>query len=129
MIGYLPQYTLFDPNFPVSVFDVVMMGRYKQPFRSYSEHDREIVLDALETVGMLEFKDRQIGRLSGGEIQRIYVARAIVREPKLLLLDEPTSSIDPEMQRLFYELLSELKIKMAVLLVTPMVLLAKNRAM
>ncbi|VUT27511.1 MAG: zinc ABC transporter ATP-binding protein [Candidatus Syntrophoarchaeum sp. GoM_oil] len=118
LIGYLPQYTRFDPNFPISVFDVVLMGRYKQKFKSYSKKDHEITLDALETVGMLEFKDRQIGRLSGGQIQRVFVARAIVREPKLLLLDEPTASIDPEMQKLFYELLSELKKRMAIVLVT-----------
>ncbi|MCW7076217.1 MAG: metal ABC transporter ATP-binding protein [Candidatus Syntropharchaeales archaeon] len=118
LIGYLPQYTHFDLNFPISVFDVVMMGRYKQKFKRYSKKDHEITLDALETVGMLEFKDRQIGRLSGGQIQRVFVARAIVREPKLLLLDEPTASIDPEMQKVFYEMLLELKKKMAIVLVT-----------
>jgi zinc transport system ATP-binding protein len=67
---------------------------------------------------MLEFKDRQIGKLSEGQMQRVFVARAMVREPKLLLLDEPMVSIDPEMQKSFYELLLELRKKMAIVLVT-----------
>jgi len=118
LIGYLPQHTHFDPNFPISVFDVVLMGRYRRTFRGYTQEEHEITLDVLETVGMSEFKDRQIGKLSGGEIQRVFVARALVREPKLLLLDEPTASIDPEMQKLFYELLADLKNQMAIVLVT-----------
>ena len=118
LIGYLPQYTFFDPNFPISVFDTVLMGRYKRIFRNYSKEDEKAALSALETVGMLEFKDRQIGKLSGGQLQRVFVARAIARQPKLLLLDEPMTSIDPEMQNLFYELLLKLKKKMAIVLVT-----------
>lgn len=117
-IGYLPQYTLFDPNFPINVFDVVLMGRYNGAFRNYSMEDKKSVTNALKTVDMLKFKDRQIGRLSGGQMQRVFVARAITREPKLLLLDEPMASIDPEMQKSFYELLSRLKKKMAIVLVT-----------
>ncbi len=117
-IGYLPQYTFFDLNFPISVFDVAITGRYRGIFKSYSKRDREVALTALKTVGMLEFKDRAIGKLSGGQLQRVFVARAIAREPELLLLDEPTTSIDQEMQKSFYELLSELKKKMAIVLVT-----------
>jgi len=118
LIGYLPQYTIFDPSFPASVFDVVVMGRYKGTFKGYSKKDKEEALDALKTMGMLEFKDRQIGKLSGGQLQRVFIARAIARKPKLLLLDEPMASIDPEMQKSFYELLSKLKEKMAICLVT-----------
>jgi len=117
-IGYLPQLTFFDPQFPISVFDVVMMGRYKGLFKGYSRRDEEIVIKALEKVGMEEFKDKEIGQLSGGQRQRVFLARALVREPRLLLLDEPTASIDPEMQHSFYELLTELKKKMAIVLVT-----------
>jgi len=117
-IGYVPQKTVFDPNFPISVYEVVLMGRYKKIFRNYSPKDKEAVLKALETVKMLEYKDRQIGKLSGGQMQRVLIARAMAREPELLLLDEPVSSIDPGMQESFYELLLELKKKMAVVLVT-----------
>lgn len=118
LIGYLPQYTSFDRDFPMSVFDVVLMGRYRGVFRNYSKKDKNAAINALKTVGMLEFKDRQIGKLSGGQLQRVFVARAIAREPKLLLLDEPTASIDPEMRKSFYELLLKLKKRMAIVLVT-----------
>lgn len=118
LIGYLPQYTFFDLNFPMSVFDVVLMGRYWRIFRNYSKEDKKAAFNALKTVDMLEFKDRQIGKLSGGQLQRVFVARAIARQPKLLLLDEPMTSIDPEMQKSFYELLLNLKKKMAIVLVT-----------
>ncbi|RLI02996.1 ABC transporter [Candidatus Bathyarchaeota archaeon] len=118
LVGYLPQYVSFDPNFPISVFEVVLMGRYKGVLQGFSEEDKNAALNALKIVGMTEFKDRQISELSGGQLQRVFMARAIVREPKLLLLDEPTASIDPEMQKTFYELLQKLKKKMAIILVT-----------
>ncbi|MHC1625673.1 MAG: metal ABC transporter ATP-binding protein [Methermicoccaceae archaeon] len=118
LIGYLPQHTFFNLDFPITVFDVVLMGRYKGLFKKYSKEDREAATKALKTVKMFEFRDRQIGALSGGQLQRVFLARAIAREPKLLLLDEPTASIDPEMQKSFYELLSELKKIMAIVLVT-----------
>ena len=118
LIGYLPQHTFFDSNFPINVFDVVLMGRYHGVFKRYSKEDEKCAASALETVGMLKFKDRQIGKLSGGQLQRVFVARAIVRQPKLLLLDEPMASVDPGMQKSFYDLLSELRKKMTIVLVT-----------
>ena len=117
-IGYLPQYTFFDLSFPINVFDVVLMGRYERALKRYSKSDAEATTEALKGVGMLEFKDRQIGQLSGGQMQRIFVARAIVRNPKLLLLDEPTASIDTRMQRSFYEILLELNKSMAIIMAT-----------
>ncbi|MBM4240065.1 MAG: ABC transporter ATP-binding protein [Euryarchaeota archaeon] len=118
LIGYLPQHSFFDLNFPVDVFDAVLMGRYNGIFKNYSNKDNEAVENALERVGMLKFRHRQMGKLSGGQMQRVFIARAIVRNPKLLLLDEPMASIDPEMQSSFYELLSKLKEKMTIVLVT-----------
>jgi zinc transport system ATP-binding protein len=119
-IGCVPQFSLFDREFPVSVWDVVLMGCCGQRgiLKRYSSDDKRLTGQALETVEMLDFKDRQIGRLSGGEQQRVFVARALVAEPKLLLLDEPTASVDTPMQTGFYELLKKLKQRMAIVLVS-----------
>lgn len=118
LVGYLPQHSHFDPDFPIDVFDTVMMGRYHGLFKNYTKKDEGIVLQALQDVDMEEFKDRQISRLSGGQMQRVLIARALAREPKLLLMDEPMASIDPEMQNTFYQLISQLKDKMALVLVS-----------
>ncbi len=117
-IGYLPQHVSFDPDFPINVFDTVLSGRYHGLLKNYNVEDREKVFTALEEVGMTEMVDRQMSRLSGGQKQRVFIARAIVREPKLLLLDEPMASIDPEMQNSFYKLLSKLRDRMAIVLVS-----------
>ncbi|OQX22453.1 MAG: ABC transporter [Candidatus Altiarchaeales archaeon A3] len=117
-IGYLPQHINSDLKFPVNVFDVVLIGRYNGLFKRYSEEDKQKAIDALKITGMENFKDRQIGKLSGGQMQRVFLARALVRDPKLLLLDEPTASADPEMQQSFYELVKVLNEKMAIVIVT-----------
>jgi len=117
-IGYMPQHIQIDLKFPISVFDVVLIGRYNGLFKRYSEEDKKKVIEALKIVGMENFKDRQIGKLSGGQLQRVLLARALVRNPKLLLLDEPTASVDPEMQEQFYKLIKELNEKMAIVIVT-----------
>lgn len=119
-IGYISQYNLFDHDFPISVLDVVLMGRYSKTGlgRRYSEEDKRIVNEALKTVDMLDYKDRQVGKLSGGEQQRVFIARALVTDPKLLLLDEPTASIDSNMQAEFYELIDSLKQRMAIIMVS-----------
>lgn len=118
LIGYLPQKVYFDPDFPINVFDTVLDGRYHGLFKKYTDNDREKVMEALRDVEMVDYEDRQINRLSGGQMQRVFLARALVREPKLLLLDEPMASIDPDMQNSFYELLSRLKKSMAIVIVS-----------
>jgi len=118
LMGYLPQRLDFDHDFPINVFETVLMGRYHGLLKKYSNQDHKAVTQALKDVEMDELKDRQISKLSGGQMQRVFIARAIVRDPKLLIMDEPMASIDPEMQHSFYELMSRLKNKMAIVLVS-----------
>ncbi len=119
-IGYVPQYNVFDRRFPISVMDAVMMGRLGACglVSRFSARDREMAEQALETVGMLAFRNQQIGELSGGEQQRVFIARALATEPSILLLDEPTASVDPTVQTEFYDLLDGLKERMAIVLVS-----------
>jgi len=117
-IGYLPQHTHFDPTFPMNVFECVLMGRYNGLFKNYSTEDKNAVSNALKTVKMEDYEDRQIGKLSGGQIQRVLIARTIVKQPELLLLDEPMASIDPEMQNEFYKLLAKINKDMTIIMVT-----------
>jgi len=99
---------------------VVLMGRYGRAgmVKRFSEDDKKAALQALQTVEMLGYKDKQIGKLSGGEQQRVLIARALVAEPKMLLLDEPTTGVDMPMQTEFYELLAGLKHSMSIVLVS-----------
>lgn len=119
-VGYVSQYSLFDRDFPISVWDVVLMGRLERAglFKRYGEGDRIAAIQTLQTVGMLDLKDQQIGKLSGGQLQRVFIARALLTEPRLMLLDEPMASVDTVMQTEFYELLERLKQRMAIVLVS-----------
>ena len=119
-IGYVPQHNQFDRDFPVNVWDVVLMGRFGKVglLRRYSPDDKLRAEEALGTVGMLAYRNRQIGALSGGQQQRVFIARALVADPEILLLDEPTASVDTALQTEFYEILHRLKQRMAVVLVS-----------
>jgi zinc transport system ATP-binding protein len=119
-IGYVPQHNLFDRDFPINVRDTVLMGCNGTTglIRRYSREDKERAKEAMRIVGMLSHQNSQIGKLSGGEQQRVFIARALVSRPKLLLLDEPTASVDPAMQTDFYELLERLKQEMTIIMVS-----------
>ena len=99
-IAYLPQAETVDWAFPVTVDEVVMMGRYARlgVGRGPSRIDRDLVRDALATVGMTTAADRQIGALSGGQRRRVFLARAIAAQPDLYLLDEPVTGVDVRTQ-------------------------------
>ncbi|EDX86868.1 ABC transporter, ATP-binding protein [Synechococcus sp. PCC 7335] len=111
LIAYVPQADEVDWNFPISVFDVVMMGRYgyMNLFRIPSRKDRRIVRESLARVGMSEFKDRQIGELSGGQKKRAFLARALAQEGRVILLDEPFTGVDVKTEKSIVTLLMQLR--------------------
>ncbi len=119
-IGYVPQEININRNFPISVQDVVLMGR-RRPGRHcflFSKKDRKTAIQALEKLEMETYRNANIGELSGGQQQRVYIARALVSEPEILFLDEPTASIDSHGQTDFYALLKELNRKITIVVIS-----------
>ena len=117
-IGYVPQYSQFDPQFPITVLDVVLMGRLSKPIGFYGRGDREAAEKALEDVSMGGFEHRSFAELSGGQRQRILVARALAGNPEVLLMDEPTSSVDTSVEEKLKEMLNRLNSYLTILLIT-----------
>ena len=119
-VAYVGQKaTDFDQKFPATVLDVVSMGRYSARglFKGLTKEDKRLVSDAIEQVGMSDFKNRLIGDLSGGQQQKTFIARALAQQPEIIFLDEPTSGVDQASQEQFYKILKKLNQDLGITLV------------
>ncbi len=111
IVGYVPQRGSVDWDFPTNVLDVVMMGRYGALgwVRRPGKQDRELAMHAIEKVGMEKYTTRQISQLSGGQQQRVFIARALVQDATIYLMDEPFQGVDATTERTIIALLQELR--------------------
>ncbi len=131
VIGYVPQIINHNLNFPASALDVVLMGKYdpKKRFKFHNNRkNRQAALDALGQIGMADHAGRKISDLSGGQRQRVLIARALVTGPELLVLDEPTASLDTKGQTDFFNLLKELNRELTILVVSHDLLIVSSYA-
>jgi len=109
-IGYVPQRPEFESNFPATVSDVVRMGLRKKS-------DNKKVDEILQQLMLHELRDRRIGALSGGQLQRVFIAKALVHDPKILILDEPNTGVDQQSINLFFGILKELNSKQGITII------------
>ena len=119
-MGYLPQYNALDRQFPISVYEVVLSGlsKAKGLFSRYTKAHHRQVEDTLNMMQLSDLKDNAIGTLSGGQLQRVLLARAIVAKPDVVILDEPNTYIDRRFQKQMYEMLEQINHQCAVVIVS-----------
>ena len=119
-VGYVPQNTNLNIDFPITALEVVLMGHISSKKRlfGYSKDEISCALESLNQVGMKDYANKKIGDLSGGQRQRVFIARALCSNPKIMLLDEPTASIDVQGQQEIYELLRELNKTICIVVVS-----------
>ena len=119
-IGYLPQINQIDKKFPISVSEVILSGLtlQKQLFRRYSAADKQKVREVAERLGISNLLSRAIGELSGGQLQRVLLGRAIIDNPRLIILDEPSTYVDKLFETNFYKLLGDINREIAIMLVS-----------
>ena len=120
LIGYLPQQVTFDREFPISVLEVVLSGLQSEKSfaRRYTKADTTKAMELLESMNIASIADKLIGEISGGQMQRALLCRAIISEPKLLILDEPANFVDSRFESELYNILKELNKRMAIVMVS-----------
>jgi len=118
--GYLPQQSLVDRKFPITVLDIVLSGLISEKgnLGRYSRKDKKGAMDLLDQMGIADLANRTIMELSGGQLQRVFISRALISSPRLLILDEPNTFVDNRFESDLYALLRELNRKMAILIVS-----------
>ena len=119
-MGYLPQYNNIDKKFPISVYEVILSGLSKEKsiFQRYSEKQHERVRQMIVRMGLEGMDKRAIGELSGGQLQRALLGRALVSNPEVIILDEPNTYIDKQFEAKLYSLLEEINKERAIILVS-----------
>ena len=119
-IGYVPQYANFAKDFPISVWETVLLGRLtpRRWFGGHSQKDKRLAEQALRETEIWELRARPIGALSGGQLQLVLIARALASQPDILLLDEPTASVDVRAEKTIFELLRHLNQRMTIIVVS-----------
>lgn len=120
IIGYLPQINQIDKKFPIKVKDVVLSGlmSHKKIFGRYSSENRKRADELMSQMGILKQKNKNIGELSGGQLQRTFLCRAIISDPQLLILDEPDTYVDSNFEGELYDILDKLNEHMAIVVVS-----------
>lgn len=118
--GYLPQYNNFDTSFPITVREVVLSGLMseKNLYKRYTIKDKQKADRLIERTGLSEYKNKNIGKISGGQMQRALLCRAIISSPKILILDEPITYVDSNFENELYNILDELNKNMAIVMVS-----------
>lgn len=118
--GYLPQYHEFDKSFPITVKEVVMSGLIgkQRGFLRFNKQQKTEASELIQVLGLKEIEDKPIGSLSGGQMQRVFLGRALVSNPDLLILDEPSTYVDYQFENEMYKLLQQINKQTAILLVS-----------